>query len=81
MTELSREDKDGIVLLYNKLTEARQTLLRANHSDYLAHGSVDALIVDITNVQDKLLSVVISGELPLQPVAVMTRNFIGPKPQ
>lgn len=79
MQDLPREDKDGLIALYSKMTEAKALFRRADDCDYLTHGSALSVILQIEALQDKLVSVLICGELPIQPVRIPQRNFIGSK--
>lgn len=74
--ELTQSHKADVCALHAKLTEARETINAIQNTPYMARGSANAVIDGICKLQDDLLKIVISGELPMQPVRV-DRSFIG----
>lgn len=74
---LTREQKDELVSIYSHLTKAKQDLQKADDCPYIARGSSSLALAEIVKLQESLERVLISGDLPIQPVPVMARNFIG----
>lgn len=74
---LTREQKDELVGIYSHLTKAKQDLTKADECPYLVSGSSALALAEIVRLQESLERVLISGDLPIQPVPVVARNFIG----